>query len=120
MKKEKKMEPKEKEFCEEIELEGGKKIAFRRMKIKDYDLATEMAGRKATNQFTFAAAVQHELLKLLITSVDGKALTTLQREDLDQVLEIQDYNTCMEYMGEVAGKRKVVSRTTAGKSSGSK
>lgn len=105
---------------EVLKFEGGKTISFRPMKIKDYSMAAEQAGRAATNQYTFTVALQHELIKLLVVAVDGKKLTATQREDLDQVMSVQEYNACMEYVGEAVGKAPVVSRAIASAQSGDK
>lgn len=83
----------------ELELETGKKVVLRPMKIKDFHLATEMAGAKAPgNQVATEAHMYSELLKALIVSVDGKTPKAAEKENLDGLFSFAEYNQLMRHL----------------------
>lgn len=81
-----------------------KKVAYlRELKIADTQLAAKMAGRKSGNQMEAAIAIQNEVLKLLLVQIDDKKLDHKDKNDLDNILTIQEYRTLMKVLEKMGG-----------------
>lgn len=99
------------EIMETIELDNSRKFTFRKMKISDYNLAAKSAARVSGNdQMVFQVALSGELLKLLLVSINGVELDAIQRENLDSVMSVEEYNALLGSVGDSMGKLKIKSR----------
>ncbi len=88
----------------EIELDTGKKVILREFKIKTKNLAAKNVFAKGINGAQEAeAAIQDEVLKLLIESVDGKKPSAVEREDLDQLFTFVEYQQTMLAVQDMLG-----------------
>jgi hypothetical protein len=74
---------------------------------------------KDGNPMLFSMAVSKELSKLLLVSVNGKALSGIEKESYQSLFALDELNTLNEEMQSLMGKRKVVRRGTS-KASGNK
>ncbi len=81
-----------------------KKVAYlRELKIADTQLAAKMAGRKGGSQVEVAIAIQNELLKLLLIQLDDKRLDHKDKNDLDNILTVQEYRALMKVLEKMGG-----------------
>lgn len=87
----------------ELELESGKKVVLKEFKIKTKNLAAKNVFAKGITGQEAEAAVQDEILKLLLDSVDGKQPSGVEREDLDQMLSFQEYQQIMMAVQDLLG-----------------
>lgn len=92
------------EFVHKVTLSTGKVVLLKPMKIKYQNLAIQAVGKKAgDNQNLAGALIQTELLKILISQVDGKALDPKQMEDLDAIFEYAEYQQLLKVLNKLAG-----------------
>lgn len=86
-----------------VTLSTGKVVLIRELKIKHQELAMKAASGKGSsdNQMLFATQVQNELLKILIYSVNGKALTDIEKADLDSIFSFAEYTQVMKALGKI-------------------
>jgi len=85
---------------------GSKKVIYlREPKIKDQELATQLAGKyvKDDNRIGLAMAIQKEMLKMLLVKIDDNELSGPDKEDLDKLLSYQDYMQLQMVMGKITG-----------------
>lgn len=75
-----------------VVLNSGKEVLLREPKIKHRNLAAKaVAGQSQGDQFVFVVMMAHEMLKLLIHSVNGKKLGAKELLDLDDIFTSQEY-----------------------------
>lgn len=87
-----------------VTLSSGKTVHLREMKIKYQNLALQACGAKAKdNQALLGSLMQEELLKLLLVDIDGKKLTPIELEKLDDVFSYQEYLQLGQVMGQLLG-----------------
>lgn len=74
-----------------------KEIYLREPKIGDIETASQLAGKKASdNQAYLGVLVQKELLKLLLVQVGTKKLNMAEKENLDALLGFGEYQECLK------------------------
>lgn len=56
------------------------------------------------NQIEMATAIQHELLKLMIHAIDGKALTANEKEMYEELLSHTELKTIGQVIQQMSGK----------------
>lgn len=86
-----------------VTLSTKKVVLVRKMEISDYEQACEAAGMKYNSEFGQKAGISKELLKNLLVDIDGKKVSALQKEKLDDLLEIQEYMELMEVVNKTTG-----------------
>jgi hypothetical protein len=92
------------ELVHKVTLSTGKVVLLKPMKIKYQNLAIQAVGKKAgDNQNLAGALIQTELLKILITQVDGKPLNPKEMEDLDSVFDYNEYQQLLKVLNKLAG-----------------
>lgn len=96
------------QFEHEFELDTGKVFRFRTPEIADYEMAMMAAGRTGgDNAMLMSFNMQKELLKQLLVSIDGRALTSIDREKLQTLVTTEEYLGLVEVMQQFLGKSKV-------------
>jgi hypothetical protein len=85
-----------------VTLTSGKVVVFRKLKIKDYHMAAEVAG-KASNQTSVSLLLMDELIRNSLVAVNEKTLTAAERQDLDAHFEMDEYAEVKMFMQEVSG-----------------
>lgn len=93
-----------------VTLSSKKVVLLRQPKIKHQSQAVQVASQKvkSENNLVLGSELQQELLKILLISVDDKTLTGSQKEDLDSIFTIGEYQQCL----------KVVNKLMSGESEG--
>lgn len=88
-----------------VTLSSGKVVLIRDLKIKDQDMAIQAAAQRAgsENQMALAAAMQKEMLKMLIVKVDEKAVKPIELEDLDSLFSYQEYMQLSQVLNKLTG-----------------
>jgi hypothetical protein len=86
-----------------VKLSTGKEVYLRQIKIKDQEMAAKAAGRSSDgdNKIAMAIAMQKELIKILLTQIDGKPLKAVEKEDLDSLFSYQEYMQLMSVVGKI-------------------
>ena len=92
----------------EIEFESGKKVVLRDFKIRDLQIGAQAASKRGgDNQFSFSICLQQEMLKMLLVSVDGKILTAMELEQIDNFLEPGEYMALSGVIQELLGNAPI-------------
>ena len=83
-----------------------REVVIREMKISDYELAANLAGArvKSGNQAHMQIAMQSELVKLLLVSVEGKELSAVQKQSLDELLSVSEYSQLIKFTEQFVGE----------------
>lgn len=93
-----------KEQLAKVTLSSKKEVLLRYPKIKHQRIAAQVAGKAAgNNQAHLQVMVQEEMVKLLLHSVDGAVLSGPQREDLDSLFSIAEYNEVLKAVDKMGG-----------------
>jgi AAA15 family ATPase/GTPase len=88
-------------------LSSKKQVLLKKMLIKHQEQAAIAVGDKADNNaILFALLMQKELLKLLIHTVDGKELKDAEKQSLDDLFSMEEYNQLLGVVGEISGNAK--------------
>jgi len=91
----------------EMVLSTGKKVEVREPEIKDQDMAAQLVAVKSgDNAMSFAMMLQSEIIKMLIISVNGKILSGLEKDQLDQVFTYQEYGELQMGIKDILGEVK--------------
>lgn len=92
-------------FVHKVTLSSGKVVLLRDPKIKDQELASQVASTKAKgdNAFTYGMALQKEMLKMLLVQVNDKRPSAIEVEDLDGLFTYAEYMQCLKVVAKVAG-----------------
>jgi len=92
-------------FCHKLTLSTGKVVLVREPKIRDQELAAQLAGAKAGNDNNLAAAMlwQKELAKLLLMKINDKDLTSAEKENLDDLFSLREYSEVSMALKQVVG-----------------
>lgn len=76
-----------------VTLSTGKIVLLREPKIADSEACAQVAGKGAgDNEALLSIRLQKELVKRLLVEVDGKALSMAQKEMIDDVFTMNEYN----------------------------
>lgn len=87
-----------------VTLSSGKVVLLRDFKIRDQELAMQIAGRKAKDNAAYLGMlVQKELIKILLIQIDGKDIPKTAVEDLDSLFTISEYKQLVMYLGKMMG-----------------
>jgi hypothetical protein len=87
-----------------ITLSTGKVVLLREMKIKYQEQATMLAAKKAgDSELSASAAMQSELLKILLVQVDGRVPSVVERENLDNLFTYPEYLQISRAIQKVCG-----------------
>ena len=81
-------------------LTTGKTVVFVEPKISDMDNAAKVGGTDSANNFSIGMGLQKELLKKCLVAVDGRTLSLVEKEALDNLLTIKEYFQCMKIISE--------------------
>jgi hypothetical protein len=96
------------ETAVKVTLSTGKVVVMRQMKIRHQTLAAQAVGKKAgDNTMAMVMMMQQELIKLLVISIDGRALTGAEREDLDSFLDFPEFQQLQSVVGQMMGGNEV-------------
>lgn len=79
-----------------------KVVVIRKMLIADQRTAARALG-KGMNDAEMMLAMQDEIIKMIIISIDGKKLKGVEKENLDKILEYSEYMQLMEPVKEMMG-----------------
>jgi hypothetical protein len=89
-----------------VTCDSGKVVVLRELTVKIKNQAMEAASGRATtttHSLGFSGLMMDEILKHLIVSVDGKAPSPVEREDLDSFLTYSEYQALTQVMQEMMG-----------------
>lgn len=99
----------------DFELSTGKMVTMKFPRIKHFNTANDVAIHKSpAGKSPSGFAVQMELVKLLVMEVNGKAVSSVERENLDDIFDLGEYTEISEELGTMlgkSGKAKVTVRT---------
>jgi len=89
----------------QLTLETGKKVVFREAKIKDETMATQLAVAKAegSNALQLGPHLIIEMVKLLLVSIDGKNLTSKEKESLDDLFSHREWQQVKSFISDLIG-----------------
>ena len=77
---------------------------IREPKIRDQNMAMDLAAKRAKdNPLLLVTNSQMELLKLLLVQVDGKDISGNDREQLDSLFNLGEYNQMLQVVGQLSG-----------------
>lgn len=83
---------KKKENAYSIILPSGRKVVLREPKIFHRNLAAQAVGNSAGDStFAFGLAWSQEMIRLIIVSIDGNAVTLRDRAELDSYFTAKEY-----------------------------
>lgn len=86
-----------------VTLSTGKKVIMREMTIKIQNLAAKAVGKAADdNKLLAASLMAQEMVKQLIISIDGKTLTGLEKEKLDEVLNYKEFQQVLKVVEKIS------------------
>lgn len=92
------------EMNDELKLSTGKKVVFRPSKIADEQVATEkVSDDAASNKYKYTMALQMEILRMRLVSIDGKKPTALQLEDFDSMMTQKEFGEIIKYLEKDGG-----------------
>lgn len=87
-----------------VTLTNGKEVVLREYRIRHREMAIRAVGNKAgENNFLFGELLQKEMIKILLASVGGKAVSPVEIEDLDSLFSATEYNELSQVIGKVMG-----------------
>lgn len=90
------------EFVHKVTLPSSKVVLLRDLKIKHQQLAARAVGSRFSDApLAQNLALQDELLKILIVSVNGKEFRS--HEELDDHLTMAEYNQLQKVLGQLIG-----------------
>lgn len=79
-------------------------VLLRELKISDTESAAqEVAGRSNGDANLLSLLMQKALVKNLLVQVDGKAVSAVEREDLDSLFKLGEYNQLMQAIKMMTG-----------------
>ena len=82
----------------------GKRVAIvRQPKISDSELAAKMLGSKSKNQVSMVLEMQRKLVEILLLEIDGKKLDHKEKSNLDELLNIAEYNCLTKVINDLSG-----------------
>lgn len=88
-----------------ITLGSGKVVIMREPKISDTETAVSISGKIAgDNNALLNLCTQKELVKLLLVEVDGKALTLNEKESLDSLFTMSEYQQLNKVLTKIMGE----------------
>lgn len=86
-------------------LSSKKVIKLREPKIGHSRTAAQVAGKKAgDNNAYLQMLIQEEIAKLLIVEVDGKILSAIEKENLDNLFSIKEYSQVLQAIQMIGGE----------------
>lgn len=85
-----------------LTMQSGKIVVMREMKIKDFQLATELT-RDASSAVATEVKLQNEIIKMLIVSINDKVLKPSDKEVLDDILTMSEYIQLKMFIQELLG-----------------
>lgn len=86
-----------------VVLTSGKTVLLRDPKIKHTELAAQAAAPKAQGAPSLLGMMmQKELLKILLITVDGVAISNNDKEDLDGLFTLSEYAQLMKAIDEIS------------------
>jgi len=94
---------KKQEAVHKVTLSSGKVVLIRDPKIKHQELAVRAIGSKSTNQIETALLMQKELVKMLVAQINGKAPTSIELENLDDLFSIAEYMQVNQVISQLMG-----------------
>jgi len=85
-------------------LTTGMEICLREPKIAHTRLASQVAGKKAgDNQAHLSVLVQEEIVKQLLVKVNGSELRAMEKENLDGLFSLKEYNQVLKSVQMIGG-----------------
>ena len=87
----------------EVELSTGKKIIIRKPTIRDRRLALQGASAQSKDPIVVQALVLDEMMKVLVSEVDGQKIEGAKRESLDSWLDLSEYTQLQLGLEEMIG-----------------
>lgn len=90
-----------------VTLSSGKVVFLREPKIADTELAVSIAGKVAgDNDALLNIKTQSEIVKILLVSVDGKELTMSEKESLDKIFTLAEFNQVKKILNKIVGSEE--------------
>jgi hypothetical protein len=87
-----------------VTLSSGKVVLIREQQIGDQEMAAKAAAPRAgDNAMILAVFANQELVKLLLVEIDGKKPSASEKENLNNLLTIQDYKQIQRVIQKMAG-----------------
>jgi hypothetical protein len=87
-----------------VTLSTGKVVLLRELKISHTEQAAQQVASKANGDSTLLQLLmQKQLVKNLLISIDDKALTPQEREGIDDLFSIGEYNQLLQAIREMTG-----------------
>ena len=88
-----------------VTLSYGKVVLIREMKVSDTEKAAQMVAQKASGDSNMLQILmQKALLQILLVQVDGKALTGMEKEDIDSLFKMGEYTQLLKVIGKMYGE----------------
>lgn len=90
------------EMVHKVTLSTGKVVLIRDMKIKHQELAAQAVGNRHSDaQLAQGMAVQNELVKILLVSVDDKEVRS--HDNLDDLFSMGEYKQVLKAIEKIGG-----------------
>lgn len=87
------------DMLDELVLKTGKKVVLRPGKIADEEsAAARIPDEKSKNKFSYGLALQMEIIRMRIVSVDGKRPSAVQLEDLDKLFTSREFAQVIKFI----------------------
>ena len=84
----------------QVQLSTGKVVILRTPKMKDIREAIKNSGASDLNQMAISWGMSEELVKQIIHQIDGNDVTLTQRQQLDELMSLQENMQLMSYVVE--------------------
>jgi hypothetical protein len=85
-------------------LSTGKVVIFREMKISHTEMAAQEVAKKADGDSNLLQVfMQKALVKALLIQVDGKDLSAMDKEDMDNLFSMAEYGQVLTVIKEMSG-----------------
>lgn len=87
------------EMYDELELKSGKKVVLRPGRISDEEsAAARIPEEKSKTKYSYGLALQMELIRMRIVSVDGKKPSATEIEDLDKLFTSREFAQIIKFI----------------------
>jgi len=89
-----------------FKLSTKREVVMKMPQVGDQELAAERAG-DIKNPNSYALAIQNELVKLLLYSVDGEKLTGAKKQNIKALFTLGEYSEIILALGEALPKPEI-------------
>jgi hypothetical protein len=89
-----------------VTLSSGKVVILREMTMEDQENAAASISSTA-NQIVSGIKMQKELLKLLILEIDGKPVSATDKEKINSLFKVKEFNQLTSYLKQEMGDEEL-------------